>query len=137
MSTKSEIIAKIVPTSSYLGKFVKDMIEEIEVESYSNHPPTIFRKGDVIRSFAGNKVHPSVIIKVKEGYVISINLTSSESAHCMSESSSRFFRTSYFCNSYVVTPIALAKENFLGCYDNNKTLNNAIRELRMFISKNI
>lgn len=136
MSTKAEALAKITPTSSYLGSMVRDLIENIDTTPKLK-APSVFKKGDVIRSFAGNKIHPSVIIKVKADYVISISLTSSQSVHCMSESTSRFFRSSCFCNSYVITPMALAQDNFIGLYCNPKALNNAIKELRMFISKNI
>lgn len=137
MSSKKEVIEKIIPTQNYLGSFVKSMILEITCEE-KQHPPLTFKKGDVIRICKPlNKPRPSVIIKVTKEYVISIPLTSTESVHCLAESESRFFSTGCFCNSYEVTPLEVAKESFIGVYDNPKALTNAIKELRVFIKQNI
>ena len=47
------------------------------------------------------------------------------------------FKDCYFCNTYVVTPLHIADINFIGVYDSPKSLNNAIKNLREFITKNI
>lgn len=136
--TKQETIDYIIPTQTYIGSTVRKLITEIEEESNARFCPSVFKRGDVIRILAPkNKPRPSVIIKVLPEYVISIPLTTSESIHCMSESNSRFFKDGCFTNSYEITPIEIAKESFLGVYDSPKLLNNAIKELRLFISKNI
>lgn len=132
MSSKSEVIAKVVPTTTYLGSFVRTLINEVTCEDAL--VPTSLKKGDVIKTYSGVKTRPCVVVSVYNDYVISIPLTSTESVHCMSESDSRFFGKGWFCNSYVITPIDLAFESFIGVYDNNKVLNNAIRELKLFIS---
>lgn len=135
MATKQETIDSIVPTSNYLGSFVRKMIEEIHTP---RHFPDSFRKGDVIRvNFPQNKPRPSIVIKVMPDYVIAIPLTTDDNVHCMTESKSRFFKEGCFCNSYVLIPNIIAQENFLGVYDNMKLLNQAIKELKQFINKNI
>lgn len=133
--TRQETIDNIIPTSTYVGSAVRKMINEI---SDIRVPPAHFKKGDIIKVYVpSQKPRPAVIIRVREEYVVSIPLTTDENVHCMTESNSRFTRESCFCNSYIVTPIETAKENFLGVYDNTKSLNTAIKELRLFIAKNI
>jgi len=133
--TKQETIDYVIPTQTYVGSAVRKMISEI---TDGRVPPEYFKRGDIIRvHMPSQKPRPSVIIKVTTEYVISIPLTTDENVHCMLESKSRFAREGCFTNSYVVTPINVAKENFLGIYDNPKLLNMAIKELREFIKKNI
>ncbi len=132
MSSKAEVIAKVTPSSSYLGTYVRTLINEVTCEDA--FVPDTLKKGDVIKTYSGVKTRPCVVVGVYKDYVISIPLTSTESVHCMSESDSRFFGKGWFCNSYVITPIELALESFIGVYDNNKLVNNAIKELKLFIS---
>ena len=132
MSSKAEVIEKVSPTSTYIGTAVRKFINEVTCED--SIAPTSLKKGDVIKTFSGVKSRPSVIIGVYKDYVISIPLTSTESVHCMSESDSRFFGKGWFSNSFVITPTELALGFFIGVYDNNKLVNNAIKELKLFIS---
>jgi len=134
--TKQETIDSIVPTSQYLGKYVREMITGISTANMKLCPE-YFKKGDVILLKCRVKPRPGVIIKVTATYVICIPLTSTENEHCMSESKSRFFRLGCFCNSYELVPIEMAQQSFLGVYDAPKLLNQAIKELRLFIVKNI
>jgi len=135
MPTKQETIDNIVPTSNYLGSFVRKMVSEI---SEGRNVPTTYRKGDVFRVQGGNyKLRPAVCIKVTKNYLVVIPLTSTENEHCMAESKSRFFKEGCFCNSYIILPVDVAKDSFMGVYDSPKVLNNAIKELREFIKKNI
>lgn len=140
MSSKAEVIAKIINTSTYIGTAVKTFINEVHCEERLQ-PPSIFKKGDVIRVRVNNtsdKARPSVIIRVFAEYVISIPLSTCEDLNNLCESTgSRFLKEGWFCNIYLVSPISYANENFLGIYDNNKSLNNAIKELKLFINKNI
>ena len=136
--TKQETIDYIIPTQSYVGSAIRKLITDIEEDTTTRFCPEYFKKSDVIRICAPkNKPRPSVIIKVTSEYVISIPLTTSESIHCLAESKSRFFKDGCFTNSYEITPIEIARESFLGVYDNPKLLNAAIKELREFIKKNI
>jgi len=135
---KQETINSIVPTTQYLGSYVRKMITDIEQEPEAKNCPEFFKKGDVIRILAPkDKPRPSVIIKVLPDFVISIPLTTDSNIYCLSESKSRFFKDGCFTNHYEITPTDVAKVNFLGVYDNIKLLNEAIKQLRLFIVKNI
>ncbi len=136
MSSKQDALAKVIPQQTYIGSYVRQLITEIVVEKDTNKPNKL-KKGDVITAYSGAKSRPSIIIKVKEDYVISMSLTSSKNPNSLCESDSRFFGKGFFCKSYEVTPLSQAFERFIGVYDNPKVLNNAIRELRLFINKNI
>jgi hypothetical protein len=141
MSSKTDVLAKVTNSSQYLGSFVKQLINEIHCDE-NRQPPTIWKKGDVLKVNVQRdgtiKPRPSVVIRVKKEYLISIPLTSSDDVNFLCESTgSRFFKDSNFCNTYVVTPIEKANESFLGVYDSPKSLNNAIKELRKFINENI
>lgn len=137
MSSKQDILNKINPNTTYIGTAVKAFVNEVSFET--QYFPSQLKKGDVIKVNCqdSGKIRPSVIIKVTSEFTISIPLTSTENVHNLCESSSRFFKDGFFCKNYVVTPIEKAVNNFIGVYDNPKLLNQAIKELRVFIVKNI
>jgi len=135
MSSKSEVLAKVINTNTYIGSAVKMLVNEVTCDA--SIIPTHLRKSDVIKLSSGVKIRPCVIVKVKKDYVVAIPLTSKQNIHNLCVSESRFFGNGYFCNNYITAPIELARENFIGVYDNSKVLNNAIKELRIFIGKNI
>jgi hypothetical protein len=135
MSTRAEVQAKVISHNTYLGSAVKQLINEVVCET--SIAPNQLKKGDVIKSYVGVKSRPSVIIKIQADFVISIPLSSTENVHNLCTSQSRFFGQGWFCNQYTLTPTQLALDNFIGVYDNNKELNNAIKELRLFVVKNV
>lgn len=139
MSSKTDILAQINPTTTYIGTKVRDLLNQVTCEDIPTSP-TIYKKGDVIRvrvqKDGSSKPRPSCIIKAEKEYVVSIPLTSAEDVNMLCPNTgSRFFKEGYFCNTYVVT--AIDKVEFLGVYDSPKSLNNAIKELREFITKHI
>ncbi len=139
MALKSDVLATINPTTTYIGSKVRDFVNQVTCED-SAAQPFVFKKGDAIRlrvqQNESNKTRPGIVIKVTKNYLISIPITTCEDSYslCVSEGS-RFFKEGWFCNMYVVTPID--KAVFISTYDNMKSLNNAIKELRVFITKNI
>lgn len=135
MKTKEEVISDIDITKTYIGKYVVDKINEVEYDRKLK--PVYLKKGDVIRTCVGVKSRPSVVIKVLKDKVMSLPLTSENGVHNLCPSKSRFFKDSYFCNTYVVTEIELAKKHFISVFDNPKNLNEAIKKLKEFINKNI
>ena len=140
MSSKTDILATLTE-GSYSQSQVRMLINSIHCDEI-RQPPSVFRKGDMIKvnvqKDGTNKPRPSAIIKVTLEYVVSIPLTSSDDINALCESTgSRFFKDSFFCNSYVITPMDKAKESFLGVYNSDKSLNNAIVELRKWIVKNV
>lgn len=136
MSSKAEVLAKISNSNTYVGSFVKQFVNEVTCENNTNTPDKI-KRCDAITVYSGQKARPSIVIKAHKDYVISLPLTSSENPNSLCESDSRFFGKGFFCNTYAVTPTKYAFERFIGIYDNPKVLNNAIKELREFIKKNI
>lgn len=135
MKSKTEIIETIDPKKTYIGSYVIARINDVDTDD--RFIPTTLKKSDVIKHQAGSKIRPCVIIKVKTDKVICLLLTSTENIHYLCESKSRFFGNTYFSNEYKVIEIERAKRNFIGVYDNHKYLNNAIKELKLFILKNI
>lgn len=139
MSSKAEVLAKVNPTTTYIGSRVKELINEVTCED-APIQPSILKKGDVIRvriqADGSGKPRPSCVIKVCKDYVVSIPLTTCNDVNALCETSgSRFFKEGWFCNIYVVTPIE--KAVFIGTYGNMKSINNAIKELRLFIVKSV
>ena len=139
MSLKADVLAQVNPTTTYIGSRVRELINQVTCEDSTTQPFT-FKKGDAIRlrvqQNESQKTRPGIVIKVTKNYLISIPLTTCEDSYslCVSEGS-RFFKEGWFCNTYVVTPID--KAVFISTYDNMKSLNNAIKELRLFINKNV
>ena len=135
MKSKSDVIASIDPTKTYLGNFVIARINEVECDD--THIPDKLKKGDVIVLQTGTKRRPAVVIRVKQDKVVTIPLTSTENIHNLYKGSSRFFGETWFCNEYRLVEIEQARKSFIGIYDNTKILNEAIKELRKFIKSNI
>lgn len=141
MSSKSEVLAKVINTNTYIGSKVLQLINEVTCEDSPTIPQS-YKKGDVIRvrvnKDGSGKPRPSIVIKVTKEYLVSIPLTSAQDINTLCESTgSRFFKDCYFCNTYTITPIDRANESFLGVYESPKSLNNAIKELKLFIGRNI
>lgn len=140
MSSKTEVLAQINPTTTYIGSKVKEFINLVTCEN-SPQVPKLYKRGDVIRvrvNTTSDKTRPSIVIRVTKDYLVSIPLTSAEDVNTLCPSTgSRFFKDCYFCNTYVITPLHIADINFIGVYDSPKSLNNAIKQLRIFITKNI
>lgn len=132
---KSEVIAEVIPTNTYLGSHVRSLINKVTCEDATK--PTHLKKHDVITTYAGVKSRPAVIVKVFKDFVAAIPLTTGNSVHCLSESKSRFFRDGCFCNMYVIVPLDVAMENFIGMYDNPKLVNTAIKNLKEFINSKV
>jgi len=135
MKSKTDIIATIDLTKSYIGTFVRDKINEVECDD--RFPPRELKKGDVYTISVSKYPRPVVIIKVLKDKVIGIPLTSTENVNALYKGNSRFFGESYFCNSFTVTNKEDALKRFTSVYDNSKVLNNAIKALRAFINENI
>lgn len=139
---KREITAKFEPTSTYLGSFVRQIIQQSDFKNGLNakvqHPPTKIKKGDVLIAFEGVKSRPCVVVKVlKDKTVLYIPLTSTENVHCLSSFTSRFFGEGCFSKSFSVCTEEFAIQNFVGVFDNMKSLNVAIKKLKEFIAVNV
>ena len=140
MSSKTDVLAQINPTTTYIGTKVKEFVNSVSCEN-SPQVPKLYKRGDVIRvrvNTTSDKTRPSIVVRVTKDYLVSIPLTSVDDTNSLCESTgSRFFKDCYFCNTYVITPLHIADINFIGVYDSPKSLNNAIKNLRIFITRNI
>ena len=140
MSSKTDILAQINPTTTYIGTKVKEFVNSVSCEN-SPQVPNLYKRGDVIKvrvNATSDKPRPSVVVRVTKDYLVSIPLTSVDDTNSLCESTgSRFFKDCYFCNIYVIILLYIADINFIGVYDSPKSLNNAIKQLRIFITKNI
>ena len=135
MASKKEVMDGFINHQTYLGSEIKTRINSISMER--KDAPTTLKKGDVYSDVVGAKKRPCVIIKIKNGIVFAIPLTSSENVHNLTSYNSRFFGEGWFSNTYTITTEDIVKENFLGVFDNTKNLNEGIKALREFIKKNI
>ena len=136
---KRELMEKFNPTTTYVGSHIRLAVQQTDFKGLkSTTRPTSIRKGDVIVSFEGVKSRPSVVVNVlKDRTVLYIPLTSTENVHCLSESKSRFFGEGCFCKAFSVCTEEFAIEHFVGVYDNNKLLNQAIKQLKEYLNKNL
>jgi len=129
MKAKSEVIASVDPTKTYLGSYVIARISEVECDD--TFTPSFLKKGDVILKTVGGKRRPCVIIKVLAEMVVIIPLTSTENIHNLCESKSRFFGEGWFSKTYDIEEIKWARMNFIGVYD--KVFNFCFYFLRFII----
>lgn len=140
MGSKTETLEKIISTQSYLGSTVKTWINEITCEN-DVRIPNFLKVGDAIRvnvNSKSNKPRPSIIVKILKESVISIPLTSADDLNTLCPSvGSRFFKDCNFCNTWVITPKDKALGQYLGVYESPASLKNAVKELKIFINKNI
>ena len=108
---------------------------EREKEFKKQRAPKELRKGDVIVITTSNKNRPAVVIKVLKELVVCIPLSTTQDSYNLAPSKSRFFREGYFSNHIITIRKELALEYFAGVYDNSRLLNNAIKEMRLFLNK--
>lgn len=137
---KRDLIEKFSKEKTYLGSFIKDEITKVSFKpnQRSENIPTYIKKGDVFISQEGAKNRPCVVLRIlKDRTIIYTTLTSSDNIHCLSESSSRFFKEGCFCKTLSVCTEQYALDNFVGVYDNMKAVNNAIKELKNYIINNL
>ena len=135
MATKQEIIEQIAPHQQYIGSKVREWVTSLSTPK--NEAPLELKKGDVFIGCSGAKKRPCVIIKIKNGMVFAIPLTSTENINNLHPYKSRFLGEGWFSNNYIVTSEEYVRENFVGVFDNTKNLNEGIKMLKEFIKKNI
>lgn len=135
---KRNIAESFKPQLSYLGSHIKTVIMETDFKVLKRHsnPPSNIKKGDVFTSLQGTKPRPCVVIKVlRNRTVVYVPLTSTENIHCLTPYNSRFFGEGCFSRTISVCTEEFATTNFVGVFDNMKDLNEAIKELKMFLNK--
>lgn len=111
-------------------KTVKLWLGHISLEKYVSE----LKVGDVV-SFQIAKKRPVVIIYIAEDYCIGIPLSSTDDEINLCPSSSRQFGDGYFGKSLVCMKTEYCKHHFIGTFDNDDGLNNAICELKVLVGK--
>jgi hypothetical protein len=137
---KLSLVSKSTSTSSYLGSHIREelMKTDFKVLKGSCLRPTEIRKGDALLLPDGAKTRPVIVCKVlKDRTILYIALTSTKNVHCMTPHNSRFFKEGCFSKSFSVCTEETAIEAFIGIFDDMKSLNQAIKDLKEFINKSI
>lgn len=126
---KQDTINSLQEDKTYSYKHVKQLLEHltgvIEV-------PSKLKRGDVFSQHCGVKKRPVVIVKVLKDIVIGIPLTTNEDELAMTPHNSRFFRGGWFTNQLITARIEYVEDNFLGVLDDNKSLNEAVKQIKQF-----
>jgi len=136
---KRELLNKFTGTSSYLGSYIKDEIQKTDFKHLKSiQKPNIIKKGDCLIVQEGAKTRPGIVVKVlSDRTIIYIALTSTENVHCLTPYKNRFFGEGCFSRSFSVCTEEYALNNFVGVFDDNKTLNKAIKDLKDFVNNSL
>lgn len=137
MPNKQEVLNNI-QNVAYSAAQVKHLIGSItSIEGkFSTLVPLTLKRGDVWREACNiDKKRPIVCVKVLKDIVIGIPLSTTKDHYFLHDSKSRFFGEGYFVNQIVTSTHKNALDNFCGVYDNPKMLNDACRQMRIFLNK--
>ena len=132
MATKKSVIEALT-VKSYGYDEVKHLINTITV--IESTPPKTIKKGDVYSSYQGVKRRPVCVIKVLDGVVYGIPMTTTKDKMFLCEHNSRFFRDGYFTNQIVSASVEYVNYNFLGVLDDTKNINVALKMLKELFNK--
>lgn len=132
MPSKEKILSEI-PNVAHSGAQVKHLISSISF--IEDNAPTVLKKGDCVLQQCGPKSRPVILVKILKDIVVGIPLSTTKDELTLCISNSRFRRDGYFTNQITTMSKEYAKKFFIGTYDNNKALNNAIREMKQFLIK--
>lgn len=133
MPTKEETIDRIDKEGkpTYSAAQVKHYV--MGVKSSFNVPDTI-KKGDIFTMFGGTKSRPFVVIKVVKSVVYCIPLSTTENELNLFKISSRFTGDEFFTRGIMCATLQYVKDNFTGVLDNNKALNQAIKQMKGIVN---
>lgn len=135
---KDDLIANFQPTITYSGKQIAHIINGLSLKSLTPNKPSKIKKADVFTVKTASKTRPAVVLKVlKNRTVIYCHLTSTENIHCMTPYDNRFFGKGCFSYSFSICTEEYVIENFIGLFDDIKTVNRAIKDLKEFFVNNL
>lgn len=126
---KEDVIAKL-ENKQYSKKETAHLIGMVSEKV--NIPPSKYKKGDVYADNCGGKKRPVVIIKVLKDFVIGIPLSTKKDCLNLHPYKSRFFGEGWFSKQFCILNIEYLDKAFIGVFDNNKNLNEAIKKLKEF-----
>jgi len=132
MPTREKILASLnQPT--YSQATVRTLITQLT--TVGERAPSVLRKGDVYSAQVGAKYRPAVIVRVLPSVVYSIPLTHEDGEFSILPADSRFFGDGFFCNQLLSSTVEYAKSQFLGVFDNMKSVNQALRLMKEQVKK--
>ena len=128
------MIASLPKNKTQFGRAeVEHLIKTVRPEL---NLPKSLKVGDVI-TVRQNKSRPAVIVKVLEENVIVIPLSTTEDANNLIETKGRFFGGEYFSKCFITVNMEHALKNFIGMYDHRSSLNEAKKQLKLFLIENL
>jgi|TARA_R110000782_G_scaffold80930_1_gene160114 hypothetical protein len=137
MPSKKDILEELSKTTKnqYSKGEVKCFVTAVSSEG--ERKPSKLKKGDVFKYHIGAKIRPVVICKVVGGLVLAIPLSTTEDNMNLCESKSRFFGDNFFGKQIVTVAYDHAMDNFCGVFDNNTSLNKAVRLMKQFYNETL
>lgn len=133
---KYNSVEDYVESIEQMDKSVRNFSREVLVKTLKAIPsyraqPSKLKKGDVFMyNINDNKYRPVVVIKIEDGVVYGLAISSKEDCLNLCPSLSRFFGEGFLSKGLVVTTVEKAKSKFAGIYDNPKRLHSAIKMLK-------
>lgn len=135
---KEQLIESFEAHKTYVGKEIRSRIAMAKVKSSQKERsqiPTRIKRGDVLTAFCGTKARPVVVVKQLKDKIVYIPLTSGDNVHTTIPFSSRFFGEGYFTLSLDVCSVDYAKKNFIGIFDDSKSLRQATDHIKNFVNR--
>lgn len=137
MPNKNQVMSSIGKDTNKPTYSKKEVLGILNTVSYGATKPSRLKKGDVYISPVGVKHRPVVICKVVGDIVLGVPLSTTEDCLTLCDSKSRFFGDHFFAKQVVTAPYTHAMDNFAGVFDNNTSLNKAIKMMKSFYLENL
>lgn len=130
MPNKDEVIEGLSKSTYSIGE-VKNLVNSVSTKVI----PDTFKKGDVFRASAGDKVRPCVAVKVTSEVVFAIPLTHENGVFRSVPYKSRMWGEGYISKALITIGADKARDSFIGVFDQPRALNDAIKQLKQEVSK--
>ena len=113
----------------YSAAHIRHLLNHVTL---SVEAPNEFKIGDAYIDSCGAKRRPVIIIKVMEDFVIGIPLSTTEDCLNLVPYKSRFFGEGFFSNQLVTAKIDYVKDSFVGVFDNDENIKEAVEKIKKF-----
>lgn len=133
MPTKQEVYDS-VENKTYTQKEVSALIHTISNKELANSVKVI-KKGDVFINIKSNKARPFVVLKVFKERVLSISMSTTEDYMNIMPFSCRIFGDNYFSFNIQLVSADEVRKNFVGVFEDKKSLNEVISIVKETINK--
>ena len=92
----------------------------------------VIKRGDVFLGYSANgKKRPMVVLKKVKDFYTCVPLTTTNDEYALIPHNSRFFRSGFISKQILLIKRDIIINNFAGVLDDNKTLNQAIKTLKI------